>query len=330
MSKATIFELAAAANVSITTVSHVFSGNRPVSAETRKRVLAVAEELAYTPNSKARALATGRSYSLALQVSFTGEALLLNTFFATLLPAMSLAAVERGYSFIYVPPAADANKFIAPLVGSKRIDGAVFVDPIVGDPFLEAVRASDVPFVSIARMLDGSSDNWVDNDHAHVCETVAAHLAKGGYERTALLTIEGSVSYVADYLSGYRRAFTSDRVVVAAQFTFRAAIDATLRALRAARPPDSFFCIHDQFALAVEAAVEAEGLRVGKDIGIIGVGDSLLARQARTPLSSVNVFPDRHGAAAVSMLDEIILGVQPPAPVLIPARLVARSSTRRK
>ncbi len=328
--KATIFELAAAAQVSITTVSHVFSGNRPVNAETRKRVLAAAEALAYTPNTRARALATGRSYSLALQVSFTGEALLINTFFASLLPAISLAAVERGYSFVYVPPAADAHEFIAPLVTSRRIDGALFVDPVTGDPFLEAVRASDVPFASIARPLDGTSDNWVDNDHAHVCEGVAAHLAKGGYQRVALLTIEADGSYIADYLGGYQKAFGWQQVVVAEQFTFRAAAEAATGSLRSKERPDAFFCIHDQFAVAVESAVEAEGLRVGKDVGIIGVGDSMLVRQARTPLSSVNVFPQRHGAAVVAMLDQLITGAQPAAPVLIPSRLVARGSTRRR
>jgi DNA-binding LacI/PurR family transcriptional regulator len=327
--KATIFELAAAANVSITTVSHVFSGNRPVNAETRKRVLAAAEQLAYTPNTRARALATGRSYSLALEVSFTGEALLLNTFFASLLPAISLAAVERGYSFVYVPPALEGRQFIEPLVGSRRIDGALFVDPVIGDPFLEAVRASDVPFASIARPLDSPGGNWVDNDHPHVCEVVAAHLAKNGYDHAALLTIEADVSYIADYLSGYQKAFAWQRVVVADQFTFGAAAQAASRALRSPDRPDAFFCIHDQLAVAVESAVEAEGLTVGKDVGIIGVGDSMLARQARTPLSSVNVFPQRHGAAVVAMLDELISGAQPAAPVLIPSRLVARGSTRR-
>jgi DNA-binding LacI/PurR family transcriptional regulator len=329
--KATIFELAAAANVSITTVSHVFSGNRPVNEETRRRVLAAAEKLAYTPSTRARALATGRSYSLALQVSFTGEALLLNTFFAELLPAISLAAVERGYSFVYVPPAADAQKFIEPLVGSRRIDGAVFVDPVIGDPFLEAVRASDVPFASIGRPLDSSSDNWVDNDHAYVCQVVARHLAKSGYKRAALLTIDGNVSYLADYRTGYQKAFGEwQHIVIAEQFTFRAAAEAAARALRGSEPPDAFLCIHDQLAIAVELAVEAEGKRVGEDVAIIGVGDSILARQARTPLSSVNVFPHRHGAAVVAMLDELIAGAQPVAPVLIPTRLVARGSTRRR
>jgi DNA-binding LacI/PurR family transcriptional regulator len=329
--KATIFELAAAAQVSITTVSHVFSGNRPVNEETRRRVLAAAEQLAYTPNTRARALATGRSFSLALQVSFTGEALLLNTFFAELLPAISLAAVERGYSFVYVPPAADAQKFIEPLVGSRRVDGALFIDPVIGDPFLEAVRASDVPFASIARPLDSASDNWVDNDHAHVCEVVAAHLAKSGYQRPALLTIDGDGSYLADYRTGYQKAFGEwQHIVVAEQFTFRAAAEAATRALRSDEPPDAFFCIHDQLAIAVETAVEAQAKMVGKDVAIIGVGDSMLAREARTPLSSVNVFPHRHAAAVVAMLDDLIAGAQPVAPVLIPARLVARGSTRRK
>jgi DNA-binding LacI/PurR family transcriptional regulator len=326
--KATIFEVAQAAGVSITTVSHAFSGKRRVNAATRERVLDVARRLSYAPNAKAKALATGRTLSLALQVSFTGEALLLNSFFAALLPALSLAAVERDYSFVYVPPSREGKEFVAPLVLERRVDGAVFVDPVLGDPFVEAVRGSEIPYVTIGgRFQDGSSDNWVDNDHASICAAVAAHLRRRGYERPALLTIDSDVSYVADYTAGFRRSFGSSRVVVADAFMPRAATAAVRDALRSDDPPDAFFCIHDQLAIAAEPAIAAEGLEIGRDVGVVGVGNSLFARQAHTPLTSVQVFPERFGGPAIEMLDALIAGRKPAAPVLIPFRIVSRAST---
>jgi DNA-binding LacI/PurR family transcriptional regulator len=328
--RTTIFEVAEAAGVSITTVSHVFSGKRRVHEETRQRVIAAATRLAYNPSSAAKALATGRSYALALQVSFSGEALVLNSFFSALLPAVSLAAVGRGYSLAYVPPLEAGNSFIGPLLNEGRVDGAVLVDPRVDDPFVQAVQASRTPFVTVGRMPDGSSPFWIDNDHARVCDLVSEHLRKEGYERAALLTIEAEVSYMADYLDGFAAAFgDSGRVVVAEDFSNRAAITAVAHALQSRRPPDAFFCVHDQLALAAAIAVERAGLRVGADVGVIGVGDSPFAREAQPPLTSVAVFPERFAEPTITMLDALIRGEAPEAPAVIPVRLVTRPSTRR-
>jgi len=328
--RATIFEVAEAAGVSITTVSHVFSGKRRVNAQTRSRVMATASRLSYSPSSTAQALATGRNFALALQVSFTGEALILNPFFASLLPTLSLAAVERGYSFVYVPPSDEGRSFVDPLLGERRIDGAVLVDPLLGDPFVEAVREASLPFVTIGRLLDGSSDVWVDNDHASICANVAEHLASAGYSRPALLSIETDVSYSADYVAGFRAAFSDPkRIVIADAFSAQAATRAAAAALASKDPPDAFFCVHDQLALGVEPAIEGAGLRVGRDVGIVAVGDSVIAQQAHVPLTSVNVATERFGPATVALLDELITGGTPTTPVVVPARLVARTSTVR-
>lgn len=328
--RTTIFEVAEAAGVSITTVSHVFSGKRRVREKTRQRVLETATRLAYNPSSAAKALATGRSYALALQVSFTGEALVLNSFFSALLPALSLAAVGRGYSLAYVPPLEAGRSFIGPLLNEGRVDGAILVDPRVGDPFVEAIKAGGAPFVTISRMPDGSSPFWIDNDHGRVCKLVSQHLGNAGYEHTALVTIEADVAYIDDYLAGFGDTFgDSGRVVIVEDFSSRAATAAVARALKSRRPPDAFFCVHDQLALAAGIAIERAGLRVGRDVGVVGVGDSLFAREAQTPLTSVAVFPERFAEPAIAMLDGLIRGEAPDAPVVIPARLVPRSSTRR-
>jgi DNA-binding LacI/PurR family transcriptional regulator len=328
--KATIFEVAETAGVSITTVSHVFSGKRRVSAQTRMRVLESAERLAYSPSSAAQALATGRKFALALQVSLTGEALVLNSLFAVLLPALSLAAVERGYSFLYVPPSENGRSFVDPLVGERRIDGAVLVDPLLGDPFVEAVRDAELPFVTIGRLLDGSSDAWIDNDHIAVCADVAAHLADAGYRRPALLAIDTDISYRADYAAGFRAAFPDgDRIVMADGLSPHAATTAATAALASDDPPDAFFATHDQLALGIEPAVDAAGLQVGRDVGVVAVGDNAIAQLTHVPMTSVDLATERFAPATVALLHDLINGSAPAAPVVLPARLIPRASTVR-
>jgi DNA-binding LacI/PurR family transcriptional regulator len=90
----TIFEVAEGAGVSITTVSHVSSGKRHVSDDTCARVRDVAAVLAYTPRASARALATGRSMTIALQQSMPGTEFALNPFFGAMLASMSEATLR--------------------------------------------------------------------------------------------------------------------------------------------------------------------------------------------------------------------------------------------
>src|SRR4051812_40364742 len=102
--RATIRDVAGACGVSITTVSHVYSGKRHVSERTRERVLEAAALLGYAPNTTAAGLVRGRSMTLAMHVPFDGGEVMLNPFYTSMLPAMSAAALEQGYSFILLPP----------------------------------------------------------------------------------------------------------------------------------------------------------------------------------------------------------------------------------
>jgi DNA-binding LacI/PurR family transcriptional regulator len=327
--RVTIFDVADAAGVSITTVSHVFSGNRRVGAATRERVQDVARRLGYRPRSIAQALAHGRTNTLALQLSISGESLVLNPFLTSLLASLSLTAIDRGFSFVYVPPGPSAAGFVEPLLDAGRVDAAVLVDPVRGDPFVEAVVERTVPHVSIGRILGVTSDYWIDNDHRAICDKVVAHLASEGYRRPALLTVPFDLSYVVDYTSGFRAAAGEDApVVVADDLTDLAAQHAAGRALAGAHPPDAFFCIHDRLAVGALVAAAEAGVGVPAALGVVGIGDSL-ASHAHPALTSVRVFPERAGAAAVELLEAVLRGAEAEVPVLVSAQLVRRKSTRR-
>ena len=213
--RATIFDVAETAGVSITTVSHVFSGNRRVGAGTRERVERVARDLGYRPRATAQALAHGRTNTLALQLSISGESLVLNPFLTSLLASLSLSAIDRGFSFVYVPPGTPARRasssHCSTRAGSTR--------PSWSTP-CERTRSSrrwssgHSPTCRSGGSWAATSDYWVDNDHRAVCEKVVAHLTSAGYVRPALLTVPFEVSYVVDYTRGFHAAAGDEAPIV--------------------------------------------------------------------------------------------------------------------
>jgi DNA-binding LacI/PurR family transcriptional regulator len=328
----TIFEVAEEAGVSITTVSHVFSGKRKVHEATRRRVLETAERLAYRPRATAQALATGRSMTLGLQISMSGHELVLNPYFTSLLPAMSLAAIDLGYSFLFVPANPSNDAFVEPLLNGG-IDGGIVVDPVERDPFVAALIEAKRPFASIGRLLETPHENWVDNDHADAVRRVLDHLTKRGYGHPILLTIPTEVSYVVDYSTAFSRWQENGQrgIVVARDLSEQAAVDAITPVLLTPHPPDAVFCIHDQLAIGVLRAASDLGLVVPDELGVVGVTNSALASHARPSLTSVQVFPERAGRLVVELIDQVVRG-EPDveAPRIVPTRLIARASTARR
>lgn len=90
-----IEEVARRSGVSVTTVSHALSGNRPVNEATAARVREVVAELGYVPATTARNLRTGRTDVIGLIVPD-----IANTFFSQLARGVEDAANEVGYSLI--------------------------------------------------------------------------------------------------------------------------------------------------------------------------------------------------------------------------------------
>jgi DNA-binding LacI/PurR family transcriptional regulator len=324
----TIFEVAEAAGVSITTVSHVFSGKRPVGEGTRKRVEAAAADLGYSPRRTAQALASGRTMTLAIQFPYPGSELLFNPYFSEMIPAMSEAAVGRGYAFVLVPPDPPRDAFLRPLIERRGIDAAILLDPILGDVFPPALADAGVPFVSLGRVPGMPGTPRVDQDFPAAMETVVAHLRAEGYERPALLTLPGQLTTLLDIQAAFGQAAPEGAVVITADTSDVAADDAANRLLAGARRPDAVVCLSERQAAAVYRAAAQLGLRIPQDLGVAALGDSLAAGM-RPPLTSVTLFPADAGRALIELADRVLAGEEVPTLTLVEFELRARRSTSR-
>jgi DNA-binding LacI/PurR family transcriptional regulator len=321
--------VAEAAGVSITTVSHVFSGKRRVNEATRQRVLDASERLAYRPRAIARALAAGRTNTLALSLPFSGPDILLNSFFNELLPALSVAALDRGFSFLYVPPDA-SPELSAPLLDG-RVDGVVLVIPDEQDPFVRTVFESGVPYVSIGPLRREHAGSWVGADACDLHRTILGHLGDRGYERPALLSIAFKASAIVVQERAFRELAGPDARIVDSEHTSeRDGYDATLEALSGDEArPDALVCLGGGLGVgALRACVDLE-LSVPDDIGIVCVGDGPEATHVQPQLTAVNLHPAKHADLAMEFLAATFRGEEPDAPILVDTHLVPRGSTAR-
>jgi len=329
---ATIFGVASEAGVSITTVSHVFSGKRHVRADTRERVMRIADTLGYRPRASARALATGRTMTIALQHSMSGAEFVLNPFFGAMLPTMSEAALRAGYAFIFVPPDPPPEVFVTPLVLERRVDAAILIDPVPTDKFVHAVLELNLPAVSLGRIEGHPGLPVVDHDHADACAQVLEHLTSCGYRRPALLSLESEMSYALDMEAAFRELAPAGAPIVAApELSERIAYELALGLLTGPERPDSIFCLNDLLAVGVKRAASDLGIEIPSALGLVGVGDSTLASVGPISLTSMRAFPERAGVQLIDitrgLLDE--KADVPPATGSLPMELIPRESTQR-
>ncbi len=209
MSQITINDVARAAGVSKRTVTRVMNDEPGAKAETKEKVLAVIEQLGFTPNVLARRLARGLTGIIgvfAYEEVFPVER---KNFFYPFLEGIELQAHRLGYDlllFTQGPRGEERSMFHGNQNRTQIADGLVILGARVNRDDLGRLQEARTPFVCIGRRT-GSQGlvNWVSGDYiAGFCQATR-HLMELGHSKIAFF---GSVRFVAqiDKRSGYRRA----------------------------------------------------------------------------------------------------------------------------
>jgi DNA-binding LacI/PurR family transcriptional regulator len=326
-------DVADAAGVSATTVSHALSGKGRVDPATAERVREAADRLGYRPNPTARNLRRGRTGLLGLVNSVDPNlpvALTDLEHFVRLVSAASATALGRGYPLVLAPPADLATFERAP------VDGLIILDPIAQDPLIAHAQRLKVPAVTVGRDPTRSADEgcWVDNDLVAATVTALDHLHAAGAARIAFITPPPVHSWGVDMIDGYR-AWASDhgsyeRIATAeGGLTESAGHTAALALLGDPEPPDAIYCAVDRYALGAVLAARACSLQIPDDLLLVAATDSQITHNAKPPLTALDLHPEQAGHEAVELIIECLEG-QPEHPRLtITTDLVERQSTRR-
>ncbi len=327
-----IREVAAAAGVSPTTVSHALSGQGRLNETTRQRVLDAAARLEYRANPSARNMRSGASGIIAVidqlspGASFQASDL---EYIMRLNQAICLAAWERDCYPTLLPPGADAG-----FLGRIPLDGAIVADPVRSDQTLRALDDLGIPAVTVGRDGDCSPDRqwWADNDIGAVTAEALDHLATAGAERICLVSADTGQSYMTDAVAAYQRWCAGRGVparlqLLGSPFSASDCFAAVSRECSGPRPADALYLVVEALVRPALDAVADLGLTVPGQVRVAVASDSAVARTGRPALTAVDLHAEEIGAAAVGLLASRMAGERPRTE-FVPASLVVRGSTR--
>jgi LacI family transcriptional regulator len=329
-------DVAAAASVSVGTVSNVLNSPDKVAPATVTRVQAAIEQLGFVRNDAARQLRAGRSRCVGLVVLDVG-----NPFFTDIARAAERRAGENDLTVLLGTSDDDVSREQAYIdaFDEQRVFG-LLVSPI-GDDLdrLDALRRRGTPVILVDRDAGGSPFDSVAVDDIAGGRLAVSHLCAIGRRRITYVGGPAGLRQVAD-----RRRGAADAVADVPGATLEVVETTALSvlagrevgaALIRRRPddrPDAVFCANDLLAIGVLQAFTMLGgsVRVPEDIALIGYDDIDFARSAVVPLSSIRQPTARIGATAIDLLiaaaDAPPLRHEPSNPVFQP-ELVARAST---
>ena len=335
-SRATIEDVAAAANVSVATVSRALRGLPNVAASTRTRVEEVAARLNYQADPAARRLATGRSHAIAVLVPF------VNTWYcAEVMAGVEAVCAEAGYDMVVIALRTE-NGDRRPIDGTGAlhrrvegiVDGIVVVDVELEPTELDEVISRGLSVVSIGPPLPGCASTGIDD--VAVGRMATEHLIGLGHRRIALIgdTTDNVFGFTVPVMrqSGYEEALAGagididDRLMVDGAFTVQGGAEALDQLMALDEPPTAIFASGDIMALGVMQRARQLGIDTPGDISIVGVDDQPVAEMLG--LTTVHQDVAEHGARVARWLVDLLRGDDHSVErFLAPITLIERATT---
>lgn len=257
----TLADVAAAAGVSLSTASLAFSGNKPVSASTRARVLDAAAALGYAgPNPLARNLRQGRSGVVGIAVGRLSTAF-RDPAALPMLDAVSEVLEQAGVGLLLMADGDEQSRLPLDAViydNCGRETWAAYDDLV----------ARDVPMV----VVEGPAwpgTTFIDIDHRGGSTALAEHLRDLGHRRVALLTLEPSHPQ-REREAGVRAVYPEARTIGACPSDHEAAQAMVSAYLDSAPDATAVVCQSDVQAAAVVIEARRRGMRVPDDLSVAG------------------------------------------------------------
>jgi LacI family transcriptional regulator len=332
-----IKDLAKAAGVSITTVSRALNGHEGVNAETRKKIMQLAEQMSYRPNAIARSLVTKRTRTLAVIFSEMSRTSAKSSFAYEMLCGINDRASELKYEILLTSTSPSKQFAISysDLCLERNVEGAIIFGLRLSDSYLqEIVQMDRFPCVLIDIPLTGKTVGHVTTDNVQGAAKAVKHLLELGHREIAMINGHDDAAVSKMRLQGYRDALESSglefrpELVFNGRFTEEGGAEAMYHILLKCPGVTAIFCASDQMLLGAIRTMEKMGLSVPKSISAVGYDDIPIAEYCTPKLTTIRQDKYETGYKAAQLLIDMLEGRTVDRRVVLPNHLIVRESTR--
>jgi LacI family transcriptional regulator len=337
----TISQVARESGVSSATVSYVLNEKKSISPETKARVLAAVKKLDYVPNINARSLSTRDSLLIGVLIPQTepGNHLMFeNPFYSEILSAIEYEARLHGYHLLVA--GVDAGKTYLNLARERNLDGIIAIGVYQDDDFYRQVMESGIPLVLVDSYSDGARCHNIRIDDVYGAYLAVNYLLDQGHRDIAFFC--GSLrdnGVMRKRLDGYRQALEERGIpydeakIIEGNVDFEDGVRLARRLLEttieARLPVSAVFAAADILAIGAIKGFYDAGLRVPRDLSIMGFDDLRVSRYVCPGLTTVRQDISLKGRKAMGLLVEHIRNPQSAKrEEILPVRIIERGSVR--
>lgn len=327
-----IKEFARTIGLSPTTVSQAVSGTGRVSPQTRALVLRRMRELGYVPNPHAQQLVTGRSRIVVLH--HTDQDIFTDLYLIELAHQIQHALRARGCGLLLdtANELQDEDNPLRAWLESAAVDGVMLVrgwSEVHGWMRRFASARTPVVLFGEADYPDLPHVGNVRFDSSRALRQAVELLAAHGHRRIGYLGLRApdtTEELLRRCLAEHGLSLPSP-LAICAGFTMADGVAAARHLLSLPDPPTAVVCRKDDLAIGALNAAAQMGVRVPKELAVIGHDDVPMAAITDPPLTTLRIHCDRLGAEAVDLLFTLLENPDArPGPRTVEAELVVRDS----
>ena len=276
-------ELSERLGLSQTTVSRALNGYPEVSEATRKRVAEVARQFNYSPNKRAKGLATGRSMTIGHVIPTSTQHEMVNPVFGDFVAGACEMYGQQGYDMLFsqVPDGSQEDAYIE-MRRKGSIDGIVIQGPKVDETRIHILNKLGFPFVVHGRASQVTEPySWVDVNNKHAFVRATEFLLDLGHTRIALINGLEDMDFAQRRRDGYLEALESRGIKAdfelmrSSEMTEVNGHHATRDMLQMDNPPTAILASSLITAIGIRRAIEEAGLKMGADVSVITHDDDL-------------------------------------------------------
>lgn len=326
-------DIAARAGVTVMTVSKVMHDAPDVSAATKARIRALAEEMGYMPNAMARGLRSRKSRLLGVVISAV-----TNPLFGRVLLALDEQAHAHGYDLLMAHSLNDParEEQVIRRMLSRHVEG-LLISPVYRmqptAPIYEELQRRNVKTVLMGhRALFCENFAAVETADFEASRQLTSYLTGLGHQRIAYFAGPVISPSNQERLEGYKAGLREagipldDRLVFLAGTTIEEGEQTAAQLAQEHVRPTALMAVNDLVAIGAATFLLNQGWKIPQDISVVGFGNVLLAEHFRVALTTVRQPKMRLGQAAFEMVHRMLRG-EAVQTVRLPAEVVVRQST---
>ena len=307
----TIKDIARRLKISVSTVSRALRNSADISQETRQMVIAVAEELHYTPNPIALSLRDKKTRVIGVLVQE-----IANNFCSSVIAGIEDVAFKMGYTVLISQSheKIDMEILHTRLLASRRIDGLLITvsNETSNIDHLREIIEKGIPVVMFDRVSDELQTHKVVVDDYKGAFDATSHLIEQGYKRIAHLTISKQLTITQNRLNGYLDALKAHKIPVKKEWIVYCDFDeqkmkqaiGQLVALK--QRPNAIFSSVERLSMVSFRVLTDLGLTIPDDMALAGFADNPMRRYLNPGLTAVAQPTFSIGQNATELLIELI------------------------